>query len=299
MSVKFKITTGLLGCAAFVAASCSEAPPHAGLDRAADAPMAGTATSILNAGVMTEMGHEQGASVKFLFDPLYDDHFGSLQQLTPELIAAIVSGAAPYDGVDAVFVSHAHGDHFSARELTRLLVAQPQVQLIAPEQAIERMRADASWQPAFEGRIRAITLENGEVQQSFEVAGAQVEAFRSPHSGWPERHADTHNITYRVSVASGQGEAAHRVMHLGDAGVAAEHYAALADFLAAKRSGLAMVPFWFYQEDNLPAIIDETLNAETSVAVHVPVSVPAYVMDGGQPYFSSVGEVLEITASPE
>ncbi len=297
--MKYLFTIPIVAAISVALSGCGEVPAQAVSEQSGQLEAPNKATSILNAGVMTEMSRKQGASVKFLFDPLYDDHFGSLQQLTPELIAAIVSGAAPYDGVDAVFVSHAHGDHFSARELTRLLTAQPQVQLIAPEQAIEQMREDASWQLAFESRITAITLENGEAAQSFEVAGALVEAFRSPHSGWPERHANTHNITYRASVRSTESGAVSRVMHLGDAAVAAEHYTALAEFLAVKRSGLAMVPFWFYQEDNLNAIIDETLNAETAVAVHVPENVPAYIADGKQAYFSSVGEVLEIPATPE
>ena len=248
---------------------------------------------------MTEMGGEgagAGEGAKFLFDPLYDDHFGSLEQLPGELITAIVTGAPPYDNVDAVFVSHAHGDHFSATHLTDMLTAQPQLRLIAPGQAIERMREDAQWRRQFEARVTAIDLENGEAMPVIEFAGAQVEAFRSPHSGWPDRHAATHNITFRVSVAQ-IGGATGRVMHLGDADPATEHYAALSDFLAAKRSGLAVVPFWFYQQDNLSAIIDDTLNAQTVVAVHVPARAPAYLDLGAEPYFSGVGEVLEIPAT--
>ena len=285
--------------------SCSESAPQTSITEAAsDVPASGTATSILNAGVMAQIGGADGASVKFLFDPLYDDHFGSLQQLPPELIEAIVSGAPPYDGVNAVFVSHAHGDHFSATHLTRMLASQPQVQLVAPGQAIDRMREDANWQAGFEGRVTAITLENGETAQGTVISGAYVEAFRSPHAGWPDRHAATHNITFRVSAAgagegSGEGDgggASARIMHLGDADPAAEHFAALSEFLSAKRTGLAAVPFWFYGEDGLSAIIDETLNAQSAVAVHVPVNAPGYLEAGERPYFSGVGEVLEIPA---
>jgi L-ascorbate metabolism protein UlaG (beta-lactamase superfamily) len=246
---------------------------------------------------MAQIGAVDYAPVKILFDPLYDDHFGSLQQLPPELIEAIVSGAPPYDGVNAVFVSHAHGDHFSATHLTRMLASQPQIQLVAPGQAIDRMREDANWQPGFEDRVTAITLENGEAVQGIEVAGAYVEAFRSPHAGWPDRHAATHNITFRVSAANEDGRASARIMHLGDADPAAEHFAALSEFLSAKRTGLAAVPFWFYGEDGLSAIIDQTLNAQSAVAVHVPVNAPGYLEAGERPYFSGVGDVLEIPAA--
>ncbi len=295
-------------CAAFGLASCSDlSPPTSAIEaESGDQAATNTATSILNAGVMTQMGAGADGSLKFLFDPLYDDHFGSLQQMPPELIAAIVSGAAPYDGVDGVFVSHAHGDHFSARHLTDMMVKQPQLQLAVPGQALEAMREMDGWSADLETRIHSIELENGEAAQAFRFggngaadSGAIVEAFRSPHSGWPDRHAATHNITFRVSV-EGEGAAA-TVMHLGDADPAAEHYAALSDFLSARRSGLAMVPFWFYGAGIDPAIITEVLNAQSSVAVHVPVRVPAYLEDGeqseGRAYFSGIGEVLEIPAT--
>lgn len=282
-----------------LAPSCSENEPET---VAATTTTTATATSILNAGVMTQMdAGDAGGSLKLLFDPLYDDHFGSLQQMTPDLIEAIVSGAPPYDNVDVVFVSHAHGDHFSARHITQMMLRQPQLQLAAPGQALDALREREGWTPGLEARVRTIVLENGEASQPFEIgegsASAVVEAFRSPHAGWPDRHAATHNITFRVSVER-EGGAAARVMHLGDADPAAQHYDALAEFLSARRTGLAMVPFWFYGEGVDPAIITDTLNAQTSVAVHVPVRVPAYVEGGDRPYFSGVGEVLEIELAP-
>jgi L-ascorbate metabolism protein UlaG (beta-lactamase superfamily) len=258
---------------------------------------AAQAVSILNAGVMTRHPGPQGDAIKFLFDPLYDDHFGSLEQLSPELIEAIVSGAPPYDGADAVFVSHAHGDHFSASMLNRMLGAQQQLVLVVPAQAVENLREDSGWNPEFADRVRGIALENGQASEAFAIAGATVEAFRSPHNGWPERHSSVHNLTFRVSAPMGEGRVS-RVMHLGDADPAGEHYAGLAAFLAEKRTGLAMVPHWFYGREGLDRLIDATLNAETVVAIHVPVAVPANLPASGLPYFSGVNEMLEIPATP-
>ena len=290
--------TALIAFAAIALAGCAaDAQSDAERDPVTT-EIGGTATSILNAGVMAEIGEDENVSVKFLFDPLYDDHFGSLEQLTPELIQAIISGAPPYDSVDAVFVSHAHGDHFSASMLTRMLAEQPDLVLIAPAQAVERMREDSNWDAGFAARTRSIALENGEAHEAFDLAGATIEAFRSPHNGWPERHSNVHNITFRVSAPAGD-RIVGRVMHLGDADPSAEHYAALEQFLQARRSGLAMVPFWFYREDNLEALIGETLNASEAVAMHVPARVPQDLRDGERAYFSGVGEVLEFTATSE
>lgn len=252
----------------------------------------GTATAILNAGVTAEIGTAE-APAKFLFDPLYDDHFGSLEQLDDALIERIVSGEAPYDGVTAVFVSHAHGDHFSASQLTRLMAAQPSVRLVAPTQAVEQMRSDGDWNATFAARIKAISLENGEQATSFEIDGARVEAFRSPHSGWPDRHADVHNITFRVTAPAGQ-TMLHRVMHMGDADPGTEFYEPHAEFLSSVRTGLVIVPFWFFSEDDAEALVDGMLNAEAAVGMHVPAKEPSWLAGSGWDYFSGEGQEVTV-----
>ncbi|MHA7819949.1 MAG: MBL fold metallo-hydrolase [Erythrobacter sp.] len=272
-------------------AGCDDAQTLSRTD-GSGAAQAGSATSILNAGVMTELGE---ARAKLLFDPLYDDHFGSLEELPPDLIEAIVTGAAPYDGVDAVFVSHAHGDHFSASQLTGMLAAQRDLVLVAPAQAIGRMREDNGWEAGFDARVRAIALENGEASEAFTFGGVNIEAFRSPHTGWPERHAEVHNISFRVSAPAGDGLHG-RVMHLGDADPAAEHYAILSEFFEAHRTSLAMVPYWHYGTTDFADLLEGTFNAEAAVAMHVPRSVPRELSEGDRPYFSQVGEMVEIVA---
>lgn len=259
---------------------------------AASAAETGTVTSILNAGVAARIGMPE-APVKFLFDPLYDNHFGSLEQLDEALIERIVAGELPYDDVAAVFVSHAHGDHFSARHLTRMLAAQPELRLVAPNQAVEAMREVEVWNPTFAARITAISLDNGEQADTFEIAGARIEAFRSPHSGWPDRHADVHNITFRVSAPNGQAMV-HRVMHLGDADPGTEFYAPHAGFLSSARTGLAIVPFWFLNAEQAEALIGTTLNAEAAVGMHVPAREPGWLEGSGWDYFSGEGQRVEV-----
>ncbi|MBD2840882.1 MBL fold metallo-hydrolase [Erythrobacter rubeus] len=255
------------------------------------------ATAILNAGVSANIG-DPGDPVKFLFDPIYDNHFGSLQPLDMGLIDRIVSGAPPYDGVDAVFVSHAHGDHFSARHLNRLLGAQSEVRLVAPVQAVDMMREDDGWDPAFAARIDEISLGNGEQAPPLTIAGATIEAFRSPHNGWPDRHADVHNITYRVS-ASDAADGTHRVMHLGDAGTSTEFFEPHSEFLSSSRTGLAIVPFWFLREDEIDSLIDRTLNAEAAAGMHVPVEEPGWLSDNGRPYFTEEGQSVPVPSVTE
>lgn len=242
--------------------------------------------SILNAGIRAEFGE-----AKFLFDPLYDNHFGSLEEMGPELIGRIIAGEAPYDGVDAVFVSHAHADHFSAEYLGRMLAAQVDLSLVAPTQAIEAMQVSPLWQDEFTARVVPIDLENGGVAQQFELAGAQIEAFRTPHAGWPDRHGDTHNITYRVSSKSGA-----RIIHLGDADLVEEHFAPSAEMLATKRSNIAFVPYWSFSGAEFDSFIDETLHAQAAVGIHVPAEVPEALAQSGRDFFSHEGQERVISA---
>ena len=67
-----------------------------------------SAEFIAHAAVMVESG-----PTKILFDPIFDKDYGSFQLVAQETQQLMMSGQAPFDGVDAVFVSHAHGDHFA------------------------------------------------------------------------------------------------------------------------------------------------------------------------------------------
>lgn len=51
---------------------------------------------------------------KILFDAFYADSYGRHMLVPDEITGSMLAGEAPYDGIDVVFVSHVHGDHFSA-----------------------------------------------------------------------------------------------------------------------------------------------------------------------------------------
>jgi L-ascorbate metabolism protein UlaG (beta-lactamase superfamily) len=298
IGLKLIAALALSGC---TAESAEPAEPVDVPDKTPAAPPApllgpGSVTSILNAGVMVELGDES-LGAKFLFDPLYDDHFDTFEPLDDALIEAIVTGAAPYDGIDAVFVSHAHGDHFSASMLNRLLAAQPDVRLYAPAQAIERLHDDPNWSDDFLLRVTAIALENGEHERALTVAGVTVEAFRSPHNGWPDDHSNVHNLSYRLSAPVRAGDESspyHRVIHLGDADPSAEHFRAHGELLGAVRNGLVIVPFWFLRSDDPDLLIGATLNAEHAIGMHVPAQTPNWVNWSDWQFFTEKGEQVSV-----
>ena len=81
---------------------------------------------------------------KVLFDPLYPETYGQYLLVPDAMREALFAGEAPFNNVDAIFISHFHGDHFSPEDVLALLVAQANIVLYAPQQAVLAMRSHAN-----------------------------------------------------------------------------------------------------------------------------------------------------------
>ncbi|MEQ8204654.1 MAG: MBL fold metallo-hydrolase, partial [Woeseia sp.] len=90
---------------------------------------------LANEGLMVAHG-----DTKILFDPLFREDYGQYRLVPTDMRAALFEGSAPWDGIDAVFISHYHDDHFAPDEMVTLMRNQPQIWLFAPRQAVEAMR---------------------------------------------------------------------------------------------------------------------------------------------------------------
>ena len=90
---------------------------------------------IANMGAMVERG-----DTKVLFDPLFHNDFGTYDSVPVEIETALLAGTQPWDGIDAVFVSHYHEDHFDPATILKLLRTQSTIEFFAPEQAAEAIR---------------------------------------------------------------------------------------------------------------------------------------------------------------
>jgi len=247
----------------------------------------GEATYIANEAVMVTQGE-----TKILFDPLPLSGFGTYPEVPMDIRGQILNDQAPYDGIDAVFVSHAHRDHFDASAMNDMLGFVPGVRLIAPAQAIDMMKKDALWQEKFAARITEIDLGFGDAPQNVSVGDITASAVRIPHSGWPSR-AEVQNIVYRVSLSD-----TATVMHMGDADINLNHYTPYADHWQARRTDLAFPPYWIYLYPDGQNILD-AMNVEESVGIHVPIKVPSDLKASGADFFSVTGETRAVTPLPK
>lgn len=249
-----------------VAAIAAIAIAHGTAARQQARPRTTTAHYLANASVLVTHG-----DTSVVFDPLFRNDFGQYALVPPATERALFAGAAPFDGLDAVFVSHYHEDHFSAADVLRLLEVRPALRLFAPAQAVAGMREiSAERLAAVAPRIRAIALAYQDPPITLNQGSLTVEAVRVPHSGWPDRQQQTENIAFRVTL-----DDATTVVHLGDADPSDAHFARDDAYWHRRRTDVAFPPYWFLTSDEGRRVLDRRIGAARAIGVHVPAAVPA------------------------
>jgi L-ascorbate metabolism protein UlaG (beta-lactamase superfamily) len=232
---------------------------------------------------------------KILFDPLYDNSYNRYQMVPDAMRAAIMAGTPPFDGVDAVFVSHFHGDHFSATDVLALLRRQPVLRLYAPMQAVAAMRdvATAEDEDVFT-RVTGLDLTYGDTPVHISADNFTIGAVFIPHSGWPTARTDVQNIAFRVTLAGDS-----TIVHLGDADAKLVHFASDEDYWADTETDLALPPYWFFMSPDGDEILDDRIGARRAIGIHAPDSyrnlseVPAEL--SGYDFFINPGETRRIS----
>lgn len=243
------------------------------------------ATYIANEGVLVTSGE-----TKVMFDPLPLSGFGVYPEPRESDIAQMMAGEGIYAGIDAVFISHAHRDHFSAARMIAFMAAQPGLHVVAPSQALDMMRRDESWDEALVTRITALDMTPEDKARAINVGEVTASAVRIPHSGWPApRRAAVQNMVYRVTLEDGA-----TVMHMGDADVNIVHYRPHKDHWQSQETDMAFPPYWMLSYPGGPEILDY-MNVKQSVGVHVPIDIPEDLKRSGADYFSVPGETREIS----
>ncbi len=219
-----------------------------------------------NEGLMVVHG-----DTKIVFDPLFRESYGQYLLLPEEMEQALFAGAPPFDGIDAVFISHHHGDHFSPADMVRLLEEQTGIRLYAPNQAVLAMRSEGSdLDSNIFDRVTAVNLAYKDAPVTLEMEGLLIEAVRIPHSGWPTGRLDVENISWRVTLNEST-----TVLHMGDADPNDVHFAQDAAYWNRNNPHMAFPPYWFFSSASGREILNNRIKPTRSVGVHVPVTIPA------------------------
>jgi L-ascorbate metabolism protein UlaG (beta-lactamase superfamily) len=223
------------------------------------------AVYIANMGAMIERGE-----TKILFDPLFHYAHDTYDRVPAEVEAALLAGIEPWDGIDAVFISHHHADHFDPATILKLLRTQQTIELFGPEQAaaaIRELLVDPA-DPVLK-RVHGLSLENGLTATDIVFGPLLIEAARIRHAGWPDYHADVENIVFRVTLDNET-----TVMHFGDADPVNAHFARSPEHWNERQPHFAMPPYWFFLSNEGRQILQERIGADEVIGMHVPTAVP-------------------------
>jgi L-ascorbate metabolism protein UlaG (beta-lactamase superfamily) len=247
----------------------------------------GHVTYLANEGIMvTSEGN------KVLFDPFFHNDYNNYQLVPKDIVTAIMNNQPPYDNIDAIFVSHSHGDHFAAGDMVSYLKKHSSTKLIAPTQAVAAMVEFRDFE-GIKSQITAVELEYGDEAKTFDVDNLSVDALRIPHAGWPSR-ADISNLVYRVSLNGSNPDTTNTVIHMGDADPEDDHFRPYKELWRLKETQVAFPPYWFFLSAEGRDILDSRINALKSIGVHVPVKIPQDLKDSGRDFFSKPAETRQL-----
>ena len=224
-----------------------------------------TAHYMANEGLLVAHG-----DTKIMFDPLFRNGYGQYLLLPETMREALFAGEAPYDGVDAIFISHHHGDHFDPTDILNLLRTQTGIHLYAPQQAVVGLREVAGpADNAIFDRVSSVDLAYMDAPVTLEMDGLLVEAVRIPHAGWPTGRVNIENIAWRVTLNDST-----TVLHMGDADPNDVHFARDASYWNKNPPDMAFPPYWFLSSSSGLEILKQRIKPGHSVGVHVPVTIP-------------------------
>jgi len=238
----------------------------------------GQVRHIGNAGLLIRQGE-----TKILFDPLYRNGYNNYHLVPEDVKADVLAGRAPFDDISAILISHAHGDHFDAEDVLTFHEGNPDTLIIGPAQAIEAIEKTGKVSERLRARFVPMGLDYGADPLKVQFEGLNVEAVRIPHAGGPGRR-EIENLVYRVTL-----DGAATVMHMGDADPALEFFTPYETHWQAKETDTAFPPYWFFLSAEGTEIVGNVLNANQAIGVHVPVKVPADLVDSGQLFFGDPG----------
>jgi L-ascorbate metabolism protein UlaG (beta-lactamase superfamily) len=205
---------------------------------------------VANAGVLVTV---EGR--RFLIDAPIRDGIPPYATSPADERARLEGASAPYDGVDAILITHWHEDHFSPEAVAAHLTRNARAVLISSPEVVARVRAVAADLPV--ERVRGILPAPGQAE-AVTVGSVTVRVLRIRHN--PTRRLPEQHVGFLV------GEAAP-VLHVGDADPAADNFGLLRNL---PKVDIALLPFWYVVDAASRRFVADSIGPRRLVAMHLP-----------------------------
>jgi L-ascorbate metabolism protein UlaG (beta-lactamase superfamily) len=207
---------------------------------------------IANSGMLVSM-----AGRRFLIDAPIRDGIDPYATSSADERARLEGSKPPYDGIDAILVTHWHEDHFSAAAVAAHLSRNLRTTFISSPEVVDRLRATAPAIPV--SQLRAVLPPPGAVEQ-VDIGGVPVRVLRIRHN--PSRRLPEQHVGFLIGTSP-------TVLHVGDADPAVDNFALLRE---VPRVGVALLPFWYLSDAANRRLVNASIRPDRVVAMHVPPS---------------------------
>jgi L-ascorbate metabolism protein UlaG (beta-lactamase superfamily) len=195
---------------------------------------------------------------KVLIDALFDKPNPEYRAPAAGVLDKILSGVAPFDGLDAVLVTHNHPDHFDPALAVRFLERVPGPVLLAPADAVAEMRRTADDWAGIEARVVPVDIKVGEKTER-RLGRIPVAVFRTLHG----QQESPMNLMVLFELGG------WRVFHEGDSPGRIEDFRAMG--LGGDPVDLALVHFWFPLDPGCARFLQEVLKPGHIALTHLPI----------------------------
>lgn len=242
-----------LACFVWLTACQAEAPltpGNAATEFTAAPSGALEVTYLANEGFMIA-----GGGKKVLIDALFGEGLSGYAVVSPAQRDLLEQARAPFDGVDAVFATHFHDDHFNAHSVLAHLAHNPQAMFFSTNQAVNKLRATGKFD-AHQSRVVAALPKEGE-RVRHEHRGVRVQLLNIHHG----RSRPVENLGFLIEIAG------KRILHIGDS--EAESTVFQKYEMANDRIDVAFLPFWYFQSEDWKRAVREQIQPRHIVVMHI------------------------------
>lgn len=213
-----------------------------------------------------------------LIDAFVTEPYSGYATLPPEVYQEMLAGEPPFEKIQLALASHAHRDHFQPEAAGAFLEKHPETLFASSPQVIEALREGYGGVAEIEDRLRVVWPDSGQTE-TLEQDGIRVDLFRVSHG--TGRHAEVQNLGHVIELGG------KKTLHVGDAEMVIANFEPFD--LRSREIDVALVPYWYYPNDQARYLIAEHFHAGHEIAAHIQ---PSEVENVFKSYRLEVGWVV-------